>query len=107
MTRETLLDFFHERLRSDAEFFVHDDGYRVRHYSYEDIRASALRFAARLSSAGLGAGDKIVFWGENRPEWIIGFWGCLLRGVVAVPIDYRTSPIFLHKVVPRRYNFFV
>jgi len=98
MTRETLLDFFDERLRSDAEFFVHDDGYRVRHYSYEDIRASALRFAARLSSAGLGAGDKIVFWGENRPEWIIGFWGCLLRGVVAVPIDYRTSPTFLHKV---------
>ncbi len=98
MTRETLLDFFDERLRSDAEFFVHDDGYRVRHYSYDDIRGSALRFAARLAAAGLGAGDKILFWGENRPEWIIAFWGCLLRGVVAVPIDYRTSPAFLHKV---------
>jgi long-chain acyl-CoA synthetase len=98
MTRETLLDFFDERLRSDAEFFVHDDGYRVRHYSYEDIRRAALGFAERLATAGVGAGDKVLFWGENRPEWIIAFWGCLLRGVVAVPIDYRTSPAFLHTV---------
>ena len=98
MTRETLLDFFDERLRSDAEFFVHDDGYRVRHYSYEEIRRSALDFAERLATAGLGADDKILLWGENRPEWIIAFWGCLLRGVVAVPLDYRTSPAFLQKV---------
>ncbi|MDA1093638.1 MAG: AMP-binding protein [Acidobacteria bacterium] len=98
MTRETLLDFFDERLRSDAEFFVHDDGYRVRHYSYDDIRRSALRFAARLTTAGLVPGDKVLLWGENRPEWIIAFWGCLLRGIVAVPIDYRASPTFLQKV---------
>ena len=98
MTRDTLLDFFNERLQSDAEFLVHDDGYRVRHYSYAVVRRTAVDFAARLASAGVGAGDKILLWGENRPEWLIAFWGCLLGGVVVVPIDYRASASFLHKV---------
>jgi long-chain acyl-CoA synthetase len=37
-------------------------------------------------------------WGENRPEWIVALWGCLLRGVVLVPIDYRASTDFLQRV---------
>ena len=98
MTRDTLLDFFDERLRTNTEFFVHDDGYRVKRYSYDDVRQGATRFAARLAASGLGAGDKLIVWGENRPEWIIAFWGCLLRGVVVVPIDYRTSAQFLRDV---------
>ncbi len=98
MPRDTLLDFFNERLQSDAEFLVHDDGYRVRHYSYAVIRGAAVDFAARLASAGIGAGDKILLWGENRPEWLMAFWGCLLEGVVIVPIDYRASASFLRKV---------
>ena len=98
MTRETLLDFFDERLRSDAEFFVHDNGYRIRHYSYAAVRRAAVDFAARLAAAGVGAGDKVLFWSENRPEWIMAFWGCLLRGVVVVPIDHRASAGFLHTV---------
>ena len=98
MIRDTLIDFFDERLQSTSEFFVHDDGYRVRHYTYDEVRTGATGFAARLAAAGLGAGDKVLFWGENRPEWIIAFWGCLLRGVIVVPIDYRASADFLGRV---------
>ena len=98
MMRETLLDFFDERLRSDAEFCVHDDGYRIRRFSYADMRRGAVHFAARLEAAGVSARDKVLFWGENRPEWLMAFWGCLLRGVVVVPIDYRASARFLHTV---------
>ena len=49
-------------------------------------------------AAGLGKGDKVVFWSENRPEWIIALWGCLLNGSIAVPIDYRASHEFLGHV---------
>ena len=98
MVRDTLIDFFDDRLRSAAEFFVHDDGYLVRRYAYDDVRGAAIGFASRLAAAGLGAGDKVLFWGENRPEWIIAFWGCLLRGVIVVPIDYRASADFLGRV---------
>src|SRR5215217_5089268 len=54
--------------------------------------------AARLHQLGLRKGDKVVFWSENRPEWIVAFWGCLLRGIVVVPIDYRASPDFVARV---------
>ena len=60
---------------------------------------AARAFAARLARAGLQKGDAVLIWSENRPEWIVALWGCLLQGVVAVPIDYRASPDFL---APRR-----
>ena len=98
MTRETLLDFFDERFRPNAEFLIHVDEYRVRRYSYAVVRLRAGEFAERLSAAGVNAGDKVLFWGENRPEWLMAFWGCLLRGVVVVPVDYRASGNFLQRV---------
>ncbi len=79
-------------------FLVYDDGYRARSYTYAETATAARGFAARLQSAGLGKGDKVVFWSENRPEWIIALWGCLLNGSIAVPIDYRASHEFLAHV---------
>ena len=101
MRRDTLLDYFDERLRGDTEFLVHDDGYRVRRHSYDEVRRASTAFAARLAGAGVGAGDAVLFWGENRPEWIVAFWGCLLRGAVVVPIDYRASTAFLESIARR------
>jgi long-chain acyl-CoA synthetase len=54
-----------------------------------------------LTAAGIRKGDKVVFWSENRPEWIVAFWGCLLGGVIVVPIDYRASLEFLVRIVGR------
>jgi len=96
--RETLIDFFRDLITIRGEFLVYDDGYRRRGHSYEDVGRAARAFAARLSEAGLTKGDKVLFWGENRPEWIVCYWGCLISGVVVVPIDYRSSPEFVEKV---------
>ena len=101
MKRDTLLDYFDERLRGDTEFLVHDDGYRVRRHSYDAVRRASIAFAGRLAGAGVGAGDTVLFWGENRPEWIIAFWGCLRRGAVVVPIDYRASTGLLETIARR------
>ena len=98
MARETLLDFFDDLSRARGQFLVHDDGFRSRTLSYVEITRGARGFAADLHAAGARAGDKIVFWSENRPEWIVAFWGCLLCGAVVVPIDYRASPDFLARV---------
>jgi long-chain acyl-CoA synthetase len=98
MPRDTLLDFFDDLSRRPGVFLVHDDGFRTRTWSYQDVAGSARRLADRLAALGLGHGDKVVVWGENRPEWIITFWGCLLRGVAVVPIDYRASADFLTRV---------
>src|SRR3984885_1880031 len=98
MPRDTLLDFFHDFAGIDAEFLIHDDGFHARHYSYREIAARARAFAARLREQGIGRDEKIILYGENRPEWIIALWGCLLGGVIAVPIDYRSSPEFVERI---------
>jgi long-chain acyl-CoA synthetase len=98
MTRTTLIDFFHDIAVIRGEFLVYDDGYRRRHHSYEEVSRAARGFAAKLAAAGLTKGDKVVFWGENRPEWIACYWGCLISGIIVVPIDYRSSADFVAKV---------
>ena len=98
MARDTLIDFFLDFSAARGNFLVYDDGFRSRSYTYKEIGRMARGFAARVHDAGLRKGDAVVFWSENRPEWIAAFWGCLLRGVVVVPIDYRSSPDFLIRV---------
>jgi long-chain acyl-CoA synthetase len=96
--RDTLIDFFRDLSVIRAKFLVYDDGYRRRQHSYEEVARAARGFARRLAAAGLGKDDKIVFWGENRPEWVVCYWGCLISGIVVVPIDYRSSAEFVEKV---------
>ena len=98
MARDTLIDFFVDLSHARGDFLVYDDGFRSRTYAYAEVVRAANGFAARLHALGARKGDKVVFWSENRPEWIVAFWGCLLRGIVVVPIDYRASPDFLARV---------
>ena len=65
---------------------MYDDGFRTRSYSYAQVGRAARGFAARLAEAGVHKGDTVAFW------------GCLLGGIVVVPIDYRTSADFLARV---------
>jgi long-chain acyl-CoA synthetase len=101
VSRDTLIDFFHDLARARGPFLVHDDGFRTRSYSYTDVGCAARGFAERLADAGVRKGAAVVFWSENRPEWIVAFWGCLLGGIVVVPLDYRTSAEFLMRISGR------
>jgi long-chain acyl-CoA synthetase len=96
--RTTLIDFFRDLITIRGDFLVYDDGYRRRVHSYQDVGRAARGFAARLTAAGIAKGHKVVFWGENRPEWIACYWGCLISGVIVVPIDFRSSPDFVTRV---------
>jgi long-chain acyl-CoA synthetase len=98
MARRTLIDFFHDLSRTPGEFLVYDDGYRSRSHTYGQVTAAARRFAARLRAHGIAKGQHVAIWCENRPEWIVVLWGCLLEGVALVPIDYRASADFLLRI---------
>ncbi len=98
VARDTLLDYFDGLAGIRAPYLVYDDGFRTRSHSYAEVAAAARGFAARLHAAGLVKGDHAIVWSENRPEWIVTFWGCLRAGVVVVPIDARTSAAFLDRV---------
>ena len=77
---------------------MYDDGLRARTFTYADVARLARAFAVRLQSAGICRDDKVILYGENRPEWVAALWGCLLSGVVAVPIDYRSSADFVRRI---------
>ncbi|MGH9582205.1 MAG: AMP-binding protein, partial [Bryobacteraceae bacterium] len=40
----------------------------------------------------------VLLWGENGPEWIAAFFGCVLRGVVPVPVDFGSAVEFVRRV---------
>jgi long-chain acyl-CoA synthetase len=98
MPRGNLLDLFQDLPATRGEFLCYDNGYRYWSYTYAQVVRAARGFAAHLQKNGLRKGDKVLLWAENRPEWVVAFWGCLLAGVVVVPIDYRASPDFLRRV---------
>ena len=98
MVRRTLIDFFADLSTTTGEFVVYDDGYRSWSYTYAQMGAAARAFAARLRAEAVTSGQAVAVWGENRAEWIIALWGCLLEGIVFVPIDHRASPEFLLRV---------
>jgi long-chain acyl-CoA synthetase len=98
MARRTLIDVFADLSTTRGTFLVYDDGYRTWSYTYGDVADAARAFAARLKEAGITKGQCVAVWSENRPEWVMALWGCVLEGVVLVPIDYRASSNFLARV---------
>ena len=67
--------------------------------SYAELAQLTGRFSAELTRRGIAPGERVVLWGENSAEWIAGFFGCLLRGVIAVPLDLAGSPALAARVV--------
>jgi long-chain acyl-CoA synthetase len=92
----TLLDDF--RRFGDETAVVRYVGNRRRVASYGEIARLAGRFAALLAERGIGLGDRVVLWAENGAEWIAAFYGCMLRGVIAVPLDAYGTPEFAQRV---------
>jgi acyl-CoA synthetase (AMP-forming)/AMP-acid ligase II len=76
----TLLDYFRALEQKRGTCVVYDDGLRTRRYDYTAVTRAARGFAARLAAHGARKGDKVIFWSENRPEWLVAYWGCLLAG---------------------------
>jgi long-chain acyl-CoA synthetase len=67
--------------------------------TYGELAELAGRCAAELDRRGIIAGDRVVLWGENSAEWIGVFFGCLLRGVIAVPLDAAGFSEFANRVM--------
>ena len=98
MPRNTLIDVFTDLAATRGEFLVYDDGFRSVSRSYEEVGRAARALAARLAAAGVRQGDRIIIWGENRPEWVAALWAAIISGIVVVPIDYRSSLDFVGRI---------
>ena len=54
--------------------------------SYNELFERCSRLAAALQRLGLEPGDRAAILSENRTEWALADYGCLLSRVISVPI---------------------
>ena len=95
--RTTVLSYLDE-FTSREIAFAHRRGLRTARWSYQQIAKTAYQFARELEARGLQKGDRVLLCSENSPEWVASFFGCLLRGVIVVPLEVQSSPAFAAKV---------
>ena len=84
--------------RKDEIAYVYRGGLRTLHWSYRRLAELEFRFARELETRNIGKGDRVLLWGANSAEWIGAFFGCMLRGAVAVPMDHIAAPDFARRV---------
>lgn len=99
MARENLLSLFAEfaRYRKDVAV-VERRGGRRDAWTYAQLAQLAVGCALTLEKRGIQAGERVLLWGPNSAKWMAAFWGCLLRGAVAVPLDDGATPEFASRV---------
>src|SRR6266581_6763090 len=85
-------------LRGNETAFSHRRGLRVKRWSYRQVANTAMRFARELEARRIAKGDRVLLWARNSPEWVSAFFGCLVRGVIAVPLDFQSEPGFVKRV---------
>ncbi|WP_419804922.1 AMP-binding protein [Terriglobus sp.] len=93
----SLIDDF--RAHATETAVVEHRGVRSYRTSYGELATMAGRFAAELAERGIGPGERVLLWGANGAPWIAVFFGCLLRGVLVVPLDTAGSPEFASRVL--------
>lgn len=81
-----LLDEVADRFELVPALMLTDDDGFIR-VSFKDMRARAHDCARRLVVAGVKPGDRVILSGKNHPDWPIAYFGILVAGAVAVPMD--------------------
>jgi len=61
-----------------------------RYYSYSEIQAEALAFAAGLQRLGIGKGDRVGLFLPNVPAYPAAYFGAMIAGATAV----NFSPLY-------------
>src|SRR5579871_5459176 len=99
MPRPNLISLFAEFARHAKDVaVVQRRGYRRESWTYEQLIDGAVSCAVLLRERGVRTGERVILWGPNSFEWMVAFWGCLLRGAVAVPLDDGSTTDFALRV---------
>jgi long-chain acyl-CoA synthetase len=99
MPRENLQSLFAEFARYAGDIAVTQSrGYRRESWTYAKLLRQSTNFAITLKDKHINAGDRVLIWAPNSAEWLAAFWGVILRGAVAVPMDDTATPEFADRV---------
>ena len=89
---QTLIDLFETfEALGDKTAFVNRTGVRRLVVSYQEFHGLALKMANLLAQSGVAPGDRVLIWGPNSSWWGIAYWGIIISGAVAVPVDFMSD----------------
>jgi long-chain acyl-CoA synthetase len=89
---QTLIDLFgtFEALGGKIAF-VNRTGIRRLVVTYREFHLLALKMANLLAQTGVTPGDRVLIWGPNSSWWAVAYWGVIVRGAIAVPVDFMSD----------------
>ena len=85
----------------DRDALLFKPGFKYVSWSYRELAKDSRKAATLLKDKGLEKGDTVVIWAPNSPVWVISFFACLRVGVIAVPLDMRSSEEFIKTVLSK------
>jgi len=98
MSLRTVNDVFFNLVErnSDRVMLTRENG-AWKPISARQLQSWVYATARQLQSWGIAKGDRVVILSENRPEWAIADFACLLLGAIDVPIyPTQTADQCLH-----------
>ena len=100
---DTIVDFLHEATtqHGSRDALLIKPAFRYIRWSYDQLWEDSGRVATLIQRRGLVKGDQAILWGPNSPHWVLAFFGCLRAGVVLIPLDLRSAPDYVDRVISR------
>jgi len=98
---ETYLRSFEKIVRRfpDRTAFRQKTAEGYRSLRYREVHRDARLLASALLGRGIKPGDRVAILSENRPEWVVAYFGILFAGGTVVPLDAQISPEEWHRLL--------
>ena len=74
-----------------SAFRFHQEGV-WKDISHDEARRTVAKAVGALKELGMERGDRAAILSENRPEWALADYACLMAGVVDVPVYATLTP---------------
>ena len=100
---DTIVEFLREAAtrHGPRDALLIKPAFRYIRWTYARLWEDSGRVATLLQRRGFNKGDQAILWGPNSPHWVLAFFGCLRAGVVLIPLDLRSAPDYVSRVISR------
>ena len=100
---QTVIEFLRGTIKryGPRDALLFKPAFRYQRWTYSRMWYEAGQVTTLLQRQGLRKGDQVILWGPNSPHWVLIYFGCLRAGVIVVPLDLRSSPDYVARVISR------
>ena len=100
---DTVVEFLENSVETfgSRDALLFKPGFRYQKWTYARMWEESGKVATLLQQRGLTKGDQVLIWGPNSPQWVLAFLGCIRAGVIVVPLDLRSAPDYVERVISK------